>query len=48
MSESAYEINQSSKKIKWTMWLKEKKMWIAIVLLLVVIGLVIAWIAGAF
>lgn len=30
------------------MWLKEKKMWIAIVLLLVVIGLVIAWIAGAF
>jgi cell division protein FtsX len=48
MSDASYDMSKTAKAVKRKMWWKNKKMCLAIILLIIVIGVVIAWIAGAF
>lgn len=48
MADTSYDLNKTARAVKRKMWWKNKKMCLAIIVLVIILGIVIAWLAGAF
>lgn len=48
MADTSYDLSKTARAVKRKMWWKNKKVCLGLILLVIVIGVVIAWLAGAF